>query len=90
MTAGPPWPIDLVNGDAGGGSAGTPAAVAGYPHVTVPAGYVPGLPVGFSFVGTAWSDPELLRFARAFEAEMDARERPRFRTTRELRREAGE
>ena len=86
MTTAPPWPIDLVNGDAGGGSATTPAAVAGYPHVTVPAGYVHGLPVGFSFVGTAWSEPELLRFAHAFEVEMDARERPRFRTTEELRR----
>ncbi len=85
MTAGPPWPIDLVNGDAGGGSATTPAAVAGYPHVTVPAGYVHGLPVGFSFVGTAWSDPDLLRYAHAFELEMDARERPRFRSTRRLR-----
>lgn len=86
MTTAPPWPIDLVNGDAGGGSATTPAAVAGYPHVTVPAGYVHGLPVGFSFVGTAWSEAELLRFAHAFEVEMDARERPRFRTTGELRR----
>lgn len=86
MTTAPPWPIDLVNGDAGGGSATTPAAVAGYPHVTVPAGYVHGLPVGFSFVGTAWSEPDLLRFAHAFEVQRDARERPRFRTTEELRR----
>lgn len=88
MTSSPPWRIDLVNGDAGHGSATTPAAVAGYPHVTVPAGYVHGLPVGFSFVGTAWSEPDLLRFAHAFETEMDARERPRFRTTEQLRRSA--
>lgn len=78
MTTGPAWPIDLVNGDAGGGSATSPAAVAGYPHVTVPAGYVHGLPVGFSFVGTAWSEPDLLRFAGAFERERDAREPPAF------------
>ena len=84
MTSSPPWRIDLVNGDAGHGSATTPAAVAGYPHVTVPAGYVHGLPVGFSFVGTAWSEPDLLRFAHAFEREIDARERPRFLTTESL------
>src|SRR6185437_2670827 len=55
-TQGPSWLIDLVNGDAGGGGSFTaPAAVAGYPHVTVPMGFVRGLPVGLSFVGRAWT-----------------------------------
>lgn len=86
VTAGPPWPIDLINGDAGGGSATTPAAVAGYPHVTVPAGYAHGLPVGFSFVGTAWSEPDLIAYAHAFERTLQARRRPGFATTEELAR----
>lgn len=78
-TQGPPWLIDLVNGDAGtGASATTPAAVAGYPHVTVPMGTARGLPVGLSFFGRAWSEPVLLRLAYAFEQATGARKPPGF------------
>jgi amidase len=81
-TGAPAWPIDLVNGDpdhAGGFS--SPAAVAGYPHITVPLGLVRGLPVGISFIGTAWSDAKLLRLANAFERAAGARVLPRFHAT---------
>ena len=83
-TSGPPWVIDLVNGDAGGGSFTSPAAVAGYPHITVPAGYTFGLPVGFSFVGRAWSEPTLLRLAYAFEQATKVRRPPAFRPSADL------
>jgi amidase len=83
-TSGPPWVIDLVNGDAGGGSFTSPAAVAGYPHITVPAGYTFGLPVGFSFVGRAWSEPTLLRLAYAFERTTKVRRAPTFRRGADL------
>ena len=53
----PAWPIDAVNGDQiSGGGGGSLAAVAGYPHLTVPMGQVQGLPVGLSFIGPKWSD----------------------------------
>src|SRR5690242_9617271 len=84
-TQGPAWLIDLVNGDAGGGgSFTTPAAVAGYPHVTVPMGFVHGLPVGLSFVGRAWSEATLLKLAYAFEQAAPARRKPTFAPTVEL------
>jgi amidase len=63
ITAGPSWPIDLVNGDRYTGGATSPAAVAGYPHVTVPAGWVHGLPIGLSFFGRAWSEAKLIGMA---------------------------
>jgi amidase len=67
-TMGPPWMIDLVNGDQSNlPSADQLAAVAGYPHVTVPMGDVKGLPVGMSFFGPAWSEAKLLAAAYAFE-----------------------
>src|SRR4051812_47662228 len=66
-TGTPAWLIDHVNGDASGGSFTTPAAVAGYPHVTVPAGFASGLPVGVSFVGKPYSEVDLLMIASAFE-----------------------
>ena len=67
-TASAPWAIDLVNGDnrGGGGSSG-PAAVSGHASITVPMGYVSGLPVGLSFIGGAWSDGPLIGLAHAFE-----------------------
>jgi amidase len=81
-TQGPAALIDLVNGDpSGGGSFTAPAAVAGYPHVTVPMGLVWGLPVGLSFVGRAWSEPTLLKLAYAFEQAAPARRKPTFAPT---------
>jgi amidase len=75
-TAGPAWLIDWVNGDYDTGGCSTPAAAAGYPHITVPAGFVHGLPVGISFFGPAWSEPVLLKLAYAFEQTAPARRKP--------------
>ncbi|MCF6360529.1 MAG: amidase [Cyclobacteriaceae bacterium] len=66
-TGGPAWPIDLINGDHFGGGSSSPAARAGYPNITVPAGYVFGLPVGISMFSTAFKEPELISMAYAFE-----------------------
>ena len=77
-TGTPAWLIDHVNGDPNAGSFTTPAAVAGYPHVTVPAGFASGLPVGVSFVGPAYSEVNLLMIASAFERATQARKAPRF------------
>lgn len=75
---GPSWPIDLVNGDAYTGGASSPAAVAGYPSITVPAGQVLGLPVGLLFFGKAWSEPKLIGLAYAFEQTTKAWSEPKF------------
>lgn len=83
-TSGPPWLIDLVNGDAYTGGSSTLAAVAGYPSVTVPAGYAFGLPVGISFFGAAWSEPTLIRLAFAFEQATKARRPPKLLPTADL------
>jgi amidase len=84
-TMGPPWLIDLVNGDAGAGaSSTTPCAVAGYPAITVPMGYVRGLPLGLTFMGRAWSEATLLKLAYAYEQASKARVAPRFLGTAEL------
>jgi amidase len=83
-TQGPTWLIDLVNGDASGGSSSTPAAVAGYPSITVPMGQVYGLPVGLSFFGRAWSEAKLLRLAFAFEQATRHRQPPRLLPTAAL------
>lgn len=77
-TGSPAWLTDLVNGDHHGSSFSSPAAVAGYPHLTVPAGFVHGLPVGISFVGPAWSEPLLLGLGHAFEQAVGARRPPTF------------
>jgi amidase len=77
-TAGPAWVIDWVNGDHTVGGSSSPAAVAGYPDISVPAGFVHGLPVGLSFFGTAWSDAKLIRYAYAFEQVTHARRAPQF------------
>ncbi len=78
-TGGPAWLIDLVNGDpGGGGSSSSPAAVAGYPHITVPGGFFDGLPVGISFFGRAFSEGTLIKFAYAFEQATKHRRPPQF------------
>jgi amidase len=83
-TGNPAWPIDLVNGDHFTGSVTTPAAVAGYPHLTVPAGFVLGLPVGLSFFGRAWSEPALIAMGFAFEQATRHRRPPRYLATADL------
>lgn len=70
--------IDLVNGDHHIGGSSTPSAIAGYPIVTVPAGYAAGLPVGLSFFGTAYSEPTLIRLAYSFEQATQARRAPTY------------
>jgi amidase len=75
----PAWPIDAVNGDQyPGAGAGNLAAVAGYPHLTVPMGGVKGLPVGLSFIGPKWSDGMLLALGYAYEQASRKRLEPRF------------
>jgi amidase len=79
-TTGPAWLIDPINGDgSGGASATTPAAVAGYPHVTLPMGQVSGLPVGLSFFGGAWQEARLLALAAHYEQVAALRAAPTFR-----------
>jgi amidase len=83
-TNGPAWLIDLVNGDADSGGSSSPAAEAGYPSITVPAGYVFGLPVGISFFGRAWSEAKLIGIAYAYEQAANARHAPRLERTAAL------
>lgn len=80
LTSGPAWMIDWVNGDTDTGGCSSPPAIAGYPHITVPAGLFRGLPVGLSFFGKAWSEPVLFRLAYAFESIAKARQKPEFLT----------
>jgi amidase len=78
LTAGPAWLIDPLAGDSDTGGCSSPAAVAGYPHITVPAGFFRGLPIGLSFFGTAFSEPTLIKLASGFESITRARQAPRF------------
>ena len=80
-TTSPAWPTDYVNGDTGHGSSSSPAAMAGYPLITVPAGFVSGLPVGLTFMGQAYSEPTLIKLAYAFEQLTNTRRRPQFQPT---------
>jgi amidase len=79
LTASPPWTTDLVNGDHFLLGSSTPAAVAGYPNITVPAGFSFGeLPVGVNFIGRRWAEPTLLKLAYGYEQGTHHRHAPRF------------
>jgi len=80
-TMGPAYMIDWINGDHYGGSVTEPCAVSGYPHLTVPAGDVHGLPWGISFMGPAWSEAKLLAYGDAFERATKRRIKPKFPST---------
>jgi len=82
---GPAWVSDIVNGDNyGGPSQSQLPAVAGYPHITVPMGYIEGLPVGLSIIGTQWADHDVLKAGYAFEQASRARRKPTYRKTVEI------
>jgi amidase len=78
LTNGPAWIIDFVNGDYDTGGCSTPAAVAGYPHITVPAGLFRGLPIGLSFFSTANEEGKLIKLAYAWEQFTKARRKPTY------------
>jgi amidase len=87
-TGGPAWLTDLVNGDSSFANSSAPStvtSVAGYPHITVPAGYAHGLPVGISFFGRAWSEPTLFKLAYAYEQATKQRKPPAFAATADNR-----
>ncbi|HYV99037.1 MAG TPA: amidase family protein, partial [Gemmatimonadaceae bacterium] len=77
-TGGPAWPTDLINGDHFTGGSSTPAAVAGYPNINVPAGFSHNLPIGISFFGRAYSEPVLIKIAYAYEQATKHRRPPTF------------
>src|SRR4029079_10114121 len=83
-TQGPPALIDLVNGDPSGGSSTSPCAVAGYPAITVPMGYAWGLPLGITFMGGAFEEPRLIKYAFAYEQATKVRVSPRYLATAAL------
>ena len=84
-TDSPAWLTDLVDGDHFLGGSSQAAAVAGYPSVTVPAGFVDGLPIGISFFGRAWSEPVLVKLAYSFEQASKVRKPPEFKSTVDLK-----
>jgi amidase len=80
-SGGPAWVTDLVTGDRLTGSSSTPAAQAGYPLISVPAGYCRGLPVNITFSGGAFTEPTLIRLTYAFEQATRVRQPPKFLPT---------
>lgn len=84
VTGGPAWPIDVINGDHFGTGSSTPAARSGYPNITVPAGFVHGLPVGMSIFGGKYQEPKLISIAYAFEQATKVRKAPKLIPTLEL------
>ena len=80
-TDSPAWPTDYVLGDHSVATTSTPAAIAGYPHITVPAGQIYGLPVGLSFFGSPRTEIKLIRYAYAFEQATTARKPPQYLPT---------
>jgi amidase len=77
-TGNPAWPTDLVNGDNTTVDSSSPAAIAGYPNITVPMGFIDDLPIGISFFGRAWSEPILLEIAYSYELGTNVRKAPLF------------
>lgn len=84
VTGGPAWPIDVINGDHFGTGSSTPAARSGYPNITVPAGFVHGLPVGMSIFGGKFEEPKLIGIAYAFEQATKIRKAPQLIPTLDL------
>lgn len=84
VTGGPAWPIDLINGDHFGTGSSTPAARSGYPNITVPAGFVHGLPVGMSIFAGKYEEPKLIGLAYAFEQATQVRKAPALARTLDL------
>jgi amidase len=80
-TGGIAWKTDYSAGDGDTSNASRPAAIAGYPHITIPSGHIAGLPVGLSFFGPPRSDARLIRYAWAFEQETQARKPPEYLAT---------
>lgn len=79
ITGGPAWKTDHTNGDNFGTSSSSPAARAGYAAITVPMGFIDGLPVGITFFGGAWMEPEMIEMAYSFEQLTNVRKAPEFR-----------
>ena len=84
-TDSPAWMTDLIDGDHFLGGSSQLPAIAGYPHITVPAGFIFGLPVGISFFGRAWSEPVLLKIAYGFEQATKVRKPPQFLSSADLK-----
>ncbi len=80
-SGGPAWLIDYKKGDRSTGESSSPAAVAGYPNITVPAGYIFGLPVGISFFAGMLQEPVLFKLAYAFEQASKVRQSPKYLDT---------